>query len=43
MFAHGGGSGGRYLEIYDRWFDRDGAVFHPLDRTTQDYLRNVSI
>ena len=43
MFAHGGGSGGRYLELYDRWFGRDSAVFYPLDLTTRDYLRNVSI
>ena len=43
MFAHGGGSGGRYLEIYDRWFGRDSAVFYPLDRSSRDYLRNVSI
>ena len=43
MFAHEGDSGGRYLEIYDRWFGRDSAVFYPLDLTTRDYLRNVSI
>ena len=43
MFAHGGGSGGRYLEIYDRWFGRDSAVFYPLDLSTRDYLRNASI
>ena len=43
MFAHGGGSGGRYLEIYDRWFGRDSAVFYPLDQSSRDYLRNVSI
>ena len=44
MFAHGDdGSGGRYLEIYDRWFGRDSAVFYPLDRSSRDYLRNVSI
>ena len=34
---------GRYEEIYDRWFGRDGALFYPLDRATRDYLGNVSI
>ena len=43
MFAHEGDSGGRYLEIYDRWFGRDSAVFYPLDRSSRNYLRDVSI
>ena len=44
MFAHGGGSGGRYLEIYQTAGSVGTAqVFYPLDLTTRDYLRNVSI
>ncbi len=34
---------GRYEEIYNRWFGRDGALFYPLDRATRDYLADVSI
>lgn len=34
---------GRYEEIYDRWFGRNGALFYPLDRATRDYLHDVSI
>ena len=33
----------RYEEIYDRWFGRDGALYYPLDRSTRDYLNNLSI
>ncbi len=43
MFARGDDSGGRYQEIYDRWFGRDSEVFYPLDRSSRDYLRNASI
>lgn len=43
MFARGDDSGGRYQEIYDRWFGRDSAVFYPLDPTSRDYLRKASI
>ena len=34
---------GRYEEVYNRWFGRDGALFYPLDRATRDYLADVSI
>ena len=43
MFADLGEFGGRYEEIYDRWFGRDGALFYPLDRSTRDYLGGISI
>ena len=34
---------GRYEEVYNRWFGRDGALFYPLDRATRAYLADVSI
>ncbi len=34
---------GRYEEVYNRWFGRDGALFYPLDRASRDYLADVSI
>ena len=34
---------GRYEEVYNRWFGRDGVQFYPLDRATRDYLADVSI
>lgn len=43
MFADLGEFGGRYEEVYDRWFGRDGALFYPLDRSTRDYLGGISI
>ena len=43
MFADVRDFKGRYQEIYDRWFGRDGVLFYPLDRATRDYLHNVSI
>ena len=43
VFADVQDFGGRYEEIYDRWFGRDGALFYPLDRATRDYLGSVSI
>lgn len=43
MFADLGDFGGRYAEVYDRWFGRDGALFYPLDRNTRDYLGGISI
>ena len=43
MFADVDDFNGRYEEIYERWFGRDGALFYPLDRGTRDYLANVSI
>ena len=43
MFADVRDFMGRYQEIYDRWFGRDGVLFYPLDRATREYLHNVSI
>lgn len=43
MFADVRDFGGRYEEVYDRWFGRDGALYYPLDRATRDYLGDVSI
>ncbi|BBE70885.1 amino acid ABC transporter substrate-binding protein [Oharaeibacter diazotrophicus] len=34
---------GRYVEIYDRWFGRDGVLVYPLDRSTRDYLLQADI
>lgn len=34
---------GRYEQVYNRWFGREGALFYPLDRATRDYLADVSI
>ena len=34
---------GRYVEIYERWFGRDGTIVYPLDRSTRDYLRQIDI
>ena len=43
MFADVRDFSGRYEEVYDRWFGRDGALYYPLDRATRDYLGDVSI
>ena len=43
MFADVRDFRGRYQEVYDRWFGRDGVLFYPLDRATREYLHNVSI
>ena len=43
MFADVRDFSGRYEEIHDRWFGRNGALFYPLDRATRDYLGDVSI
>lgn len=29
---------GRYMEIYEKWFGRDGVLTYPIDRSTRDYL-----
>ena len=34
---------GRYVEIYERWFGRNGRIVYPLDRSTRDYLGGVTI
>lgn len=34
---------GRYMELYDKWFGRDGIMVYPLDRTTRDYLLQTNI
>jgi len=34
---------GRYVEIYDKWFGRDGVLVYPLDRSTRDYLLQADI
>ncbi len=34
---------GRYVEVYERWFGRNGALVYPLDRSTRDYLGEVNI
>lgn len=43
MFADVRDFSGRYEEVYNRWFGRDGALYYPLDRATRDYLGDVSI
>ena len=43
MFAEVREFNGRYEEIYGRWFGRNGALFYPLDRSTRDYLADISI
>lgn len=43
MFAEVREFNGRYEEIYSRWFGRNGALFYPLDRSTRDYLADISI
>jgi polar amino acid transport system substrate-binding protein len=34
---------GRYMEIYDRWFGRQGGLVYPLDRDNRDYLQSLNI
>ena len=34
---------GPYMEIYDRWFGRQGMLVYPLDRSTRDYLLQANI
>lgn len=34
---------GRYMEIHDKWFGRDGVMVYPLDRSTRDYLLQSDI
>jgi polar amino acid transport system substrate-binding protein len=34
---------GRYMEIYDKWFGRQGMLVYPLDRSTRDYLLQANI
>lgn len=34
---------GRYMQIHDRWFGRDGVMVYPLDRSTRDYLLQSDI
>jgi polar amino acid transport system substrate-binding protein len=34
---------GRYMELYDKWFGRDGVLTYPLDRSTRDYLLHGDI
>lgn len=29
---------GDYMQLYDKWFGRDGVLTYPIDRTTRDYL-----
>ena len=43
MFAEIREFKGRYEQIYSRWFGREGALFYPLDRSTRDYLADISI
>lgn len=43
MFAEIQEFKGRYEQIYSRWFGREGALFYPLDRSTRDYLADISI
>ena len=43
MFAEVREFNGRYEQVYARWFGRDGALFYPLDRSTRDYLADISI
>ncbi len=43
MFAEVREFNGRYEQVYTRWFGRDGALFYPLDRSTRDYLADISI
>lgn len=34
---------GAYVDLYDRWFGRDGVMVYPLDRSTRDYLEHINI
>ncbi|MDI6024969.1 amino acid ABC transporter substrate-binding protein [Corticibacterium sp. UT-5YL-CI-8] len=34
---------GRYMEIYNKWFGRDGMMVYPLDRSTRDYLLQTNV
>lgn len=34
---------GRYMDIHDKWFGRDGVMVYPLDRSTRDYLLQSNI
>ncbi len=34
---------GRYMDIHDKWFGRDGVMVYPLDRSTRDYLLQSDI
>lgn len=34
---------GEYIQIYDRWFGRDGMLPYPIDRSTRDYLLRGNI
>lgn len=34
---------GRYMQIYDKWFGREGRLVYPLDRSTRDYLLNADV
>ncbi len=34
---------GRYERVYSRWFGRNGKLFYPLDRSTRNYLAEISI
>ena len=43
MFAEIREFKGRYEQIYSRWFGREGTLFYPLDRSTRDYLADISI
>ena len=43
MFAQVQEFNGRYEAVYSRWFGRHGELFYPLDRSTRNYLADVSI
>ncbi len=43
MFADVREFTGRYEQVYSRWFGRNGVLFYPLDRSTRDYLADISI
>ena len=34
---------GRYMDIHEKWFGRDGVMAYPLDRSTRDYLLQMNI
>lgn len=34
---------GRYMDLHDKWFGRDGVMVYPLDRSTRDYLLQSNI
>ena len=34
---------GRYMDIHDKWFGREGVMVYPLDRSTRDYLLQSDI